>query len=58
MVAEKTKILSAEQEAQLRQPIDEYVGNVQDKINQLRAEGTDRVLEIQNVLDGLKRDKI
>ena len=58
MVAEKTKILSAEQEAQLRQPIDEYVGNIQDKINQLRAEGTDRVLEIQNILDGLKRDKI
>lgn len=58
MVAEKTKILSAEQEAQLRQPIDEYVGNIQDKINQLRVEGTDRVLEIQNVLDSLKRDKI
>ena len=27
MVAEKTIILSAEQEAQLRQPIDEYVGD-------------------------------
>ena len=58
MVAENTKILTAEREAQLRQPIDETVGAIQAKINELRADGTDKVVEIQNSLDSLKRDKI
>ena len=31
MATENTKILTAEQEAQLRQPIDEYVGKIQTK---------------------------
>lgn len=57
MVAEN-KILTAEQEAQLRQPIDETVGAIQAKINELRADGTDKVIDIQNSLDSLKRDKI
>ena len=35
MVAENTKILTAEQEAQLRQPIDEYIGGIQEQINAL-----------------------
>ena len=51
MVAENTKILTAEREAQLRQPIDEYVGAIQAKINDLRADGTDKVVDIQNTLD-------
>ena len=58
MVAENTKILTAEQEAQLRQPIDEYVGGIQEKINALRADGTDKVVELQSSLDSLKRDRI
>ena len=58
MAADNTKILSAEQEAQLLQPIDEYVGGIQAKINDLRADGTDKVIEIQNSLDNLKRDRI
>ena len=58
MVAEKTKILTAEQEAQLRQPIDEYVGNIQSKIDALRENGTDKVVELQNNLDNLKRDRV
>ena len=58
MVAENTKILTAERKAQLRQPIDETVGAIQAKINELRADGTDKVVEIQNSLDSLKRDKI
>ena len=58
MVAEKTKILTVEQEAQLRKPIDEYVGNIQSKIDALRVDGTDQVVEIQNSLDTLKRDRI
>ena len=58
MVSENTKILTAEQEAKLLQPIDEYVSGIQAKINELRADGTDKVIEIQNTIDGLKRDRI
>ena len=52
MVAENTKILTAEQEAKLLQPIDEYVGAIQAKINALRMDGTDKVIEIQSAIDG------
>ena len=38
------KILTAEQEMQLRQPIDEYVGGIQKKIDSLRVDGTDKVV--------------
>ena len=58
MVADNTKILSVEQETKLLQPIDEYVGGIQAKINDLRADGTDKVIEIQNTIDSLKRDRI
>lgn len=58
MASTSTKILTAEQEAQLRQPIDEYVGKIQDQINDLREDGTDKVIEIQSAIDSLKRDKI
>ena len=58
MASTSTKILTAEQEAKLRQPIDEYVGKIQDQINDLREEGTDKVIEIQSAIDSLKRDKI
>ena len=58
MVAEKTKILSAEQEAQLRQPIDEYVGKIQKQIDSLRADGTDMVVSLQNDIDVTKKDHI
>ena len=58
MVADNTKILTAEQEQQLRAPIDEYVGGIQQKIDALRADGTDKVLEYQSALEDLKRDRI
>ena len=58
MATENTKILTAEREAELRRPIDEYVGSIQEKINALREDGTDRVIELQNLLDSLKRDRI
>ena len=54
----ENKILTAEQELKLRQPIDEYVGGIQDKIDALRVDGTDRVIDIQSSLDNLKRDRI
>ena len=58
MVANNSKILTAEQEEKLRQPIDEYVGKIQAQIDALRADGTDKVIDIQNSIDSLKRDKI
>ena len=58
MATVKTSILTAEQELQLRQPIDEYVGKIQEKINALREKGTDQVVEMQSCIDNLKRDRI
>lgn len=57
-MADQKNTLSAEQEAKLRQPMDEYVGRIQEQINALRKDGTDQVIEIQSTLDSLKRDKI
>ena len=58
MASEKTNILTAEEELKLRKPIDDYVGGIQEQINALRKDGTDRVVDIQSDLDSLKRDKI
>lgn len=58
MTAINTKILSVEQELELRRPIDEHVGAIQEKIDALRVDGTDKVIEIQDKIDGLKNDKI
>ena len=58
MATDNKKILTAEQELKLRQPIDDYVGAIQQKINALRENGTDKVLDIQGELDNLKRDRI
>lgn len=46
-----------EQEAKLRQPIDEYVGKIQAQIDELRTDGTGK-LSISRMLDNLKRDRI
>ena len=51
-------ILSAERELELRKPIDDYVGKIQAQIDQLRADGTDKVVNLTNDLDNLKRDRI
>ena len=51
------KILTAEREMELRKPIDDYVGEIQEKINALRVDGTDKVVSLQNKIDSLKRDK-
>jgi len=55
-MADNTKILTAEQEAELRRPIDEYVGAIQAKIDDLRKDGTSRVVAIQSSLDNMKHD--
>lgn len=52
-----SKVLTAEQEKELLAPIKDYVGKIQTEIDSLREDGTDKVVSIQNVMDGLKRDK-
>ena len=52
-----SKILTAEQEHTLRQPIDEYVGGIQKEIDELRKDGTTKVVECQSAIAGIKRDK-
>ena len=37
-------VLTAEQELKLRKPIDEYIGSIQKKIDDLRLDGTDQVV--------------
>ncbi len=51
-------VLTTEEEMKLRQPIDDYVGKIQSKIDKLREDGTDKVLSLQNHMDSLKRDRI
>ena len=57
MTTDNAKILTADQEMALRKPIDDYVGGIQEKINALRADGTDKVVSLQNRIDSYKRDK-
>jgi len=56
-MANNGKILTAEQEMKLRQPIEDYVGKIQKKIDALRVDGTDKVISIQNTMDAVKRDR-
>lgn len=51
------KTLTAEQELKLRQPIEDYVGKIQSKIDSLRADGTNRAVALQNSIDAIKRDR-
>ncbi len=51
-------ILTADQEAKLRRPIEDYVGKIQTKLDSLREEGTTRIVELQNDIDSTKRDHI
>ena len=52
------KILSMEEETKLLAPIDEYVSGIQHKIDELRAMGTNRVVELQNSIDATKGDRV
>ena len=44
-----SNILTAEQEMKLRQPIEDYVGKIQKKIDSLRADGTDKIVELRKL---------
>ena len=47
-MAENNVIISAEEEAKLLKPIDEYVGKIQAQIDALRVEGSDKVNSLKN----------
>lgn len=53
-----TNILSHDEEFALRKPIEDYVGKIQAEIDELREEGTNKVLEYSEEIEVLKRDKI
>lgn len=48
MANENGKILSLEEEQKLLAPIDKYVGKIQEKIDALRVDGTDKVTSLTN----------
>ncbi len=52
-----SKILTEEQELALRNPIEEYVGKIQEKIDGLRVDGTEKVIHLQGVIDSIKKDR-
>ena len=52
-----SKILTVEEENKLRKPIDDYVGKLQEKIDELRADGTDKVISLLSLIESIKRDK-
>ena len=56
-MADQTLILSVDEEAKLLQPIDEYVGKIQEQIDALRVEGSDRVNSLKNQIAIAKEDK-
>ena len=56
-MAEKSVILSAEEEARLLKPIDEYVGKIQSQIDALRWDGSDKVNSLKNQIAVAKEDK-
>ena len=53
-----TNILSHDEELALRKPIEDYVGKIQAEIDELREEGTNKVLEYSEEIEVLKRDKM
>lgn len=57
MANANSKVLTAEQEMDLRKPIEDYVGKIQSKIDSLRVDGTDKVVSLQNTIDSIKRDR-
>ena len=48
-MAENSVIISAEEEAKLLKPIDEYVEKIQKKIDALRVDGSDKVNESRKI---------
>ena len=56
-MAENSVIISAEEEAKLLKPIDEYVEKIQKKIDALRADGFDKVSDLKKQIAIAKENK-
>ena len=56
-MANDRKYLSAEEEAELLQPIDEYIDKIQKKIDALRVDGSDKVQALKTHIALTKEDK-
>lgn len=54
-MAENSVIISSEEEAKLLKPIDEYVEEIQKKIDALRADGFDKVSDLKKTDRDRKR---
>ena len=54
-MAENSVIISSEEEAKLLKPIDEYVEEIQKKIDALRADGFDKVSDLEKTDRDRKR---
>ncbi len=57
-MATNTKILTVEGETALLQPIDTRMAEIQAKVDELRAEGTTRIVELQSSIDATKNDRL
>ena len=57
-MANDRKYLSAEEEAKLLKPIDEYVGKIQAQIDALRVDGSDKVQALKTHISLTKEEKI
>ncbi|MCI7437600.1 MAG: galactoside ABC transporter permease [Coriobacteriaceae bacterium] len=51
-------ILTAEEQAALLQPIDSCVSGIQAKVDELRADGTTKIVSLQSGIDAVKSDRI
>lgn len=56
-MAKDARILTAEEEAKLLKPIDEYVGKIQAQIDALRVDGTDKVQSLKTHISLAKENK-
>ena len=56
-MANDRKYLSAEEEAKLLKPIEEYIGKIQKKIDALRVDGSDKVQALKTHIALTKEDK-
>ena len=56
-MAKDSRILSVEEEAKLLKPIDEYVGKIQEQIDALRVDGSDKVQSLKTHMSLAKVDK-
>ena len=55
-MAQNDRILSYEEEQQLLEPIERYVSAIQEQINELRADGTDKVTSLNNHIAIIKEN--